>query len=298
MWARYLPQPRVLCLPELAAAELTWNPCGCKTFFKTALHPTREIVHAAHGMCGGHQCVHSSGLIPQCGSLADSHCAAVGLRPQRALIASVPILPCRSWAWLPPSVRRLTFTHCPPADCPTLACVEEVQVEHLQDCTALDVTKFPSARVLKASFTDASQWELMKVPTADIPTTKVPWLEQLAALPQLARVEFTCFEFSPRNILAQLPAGCELVIHTDIRETLEDSLPRRASLPHLVSLHATISVPTYLPDVEFSCLAGCPNLREVQLSIDDYCGNCDFTDPTWVDLSTLKYLPTRCSTGV
>ena len=67
----------------------------------------------------------------------------------------------------------------------------------LQDCTALYVTKFPSARVLKASFMDAIQWELMKVPPANIPTTKVPWLEQLAAWPQLARAEFNCFELSP-----------------------------------------------------------------------------------------------------
>ena len=76
---------------------------------------------------------------------------------------------------------------------------------------------------------------------------------------------------------------------------LEESLPHRASLPHLVSLQVTISVPTYLPDVNFSCLASCPNLREVRLSIDDYEGNCDFEDPSWVDLSTLKDVPTRCS---
>ena len=134
----------------------------------------------------------------------------------------------------------------------------------------------------------------MKVPPANIPTTEVPWLEQLAALPQLARVEFNCFEVSPGDILTRLPAGCEVVIHT-VCDVLEDSLPHRASLPHLASLHITFSVPTYMPHVNFSCLASCPNLREVWLSIEDYHGTCDLADPDWVDLSTLKDLPTRCS---
>ena len=62
-----------------------------------------------------------------------------------------------------------------------------------------------------------------------------------------------------------------------------------------MTLDVCIGVPTYTPHVEFSCLADCPNLRDVWLSIDDYCGNCDFEDPTWVNLSTLNDLPSRCS---
>ena len=71
-----------------------------------------------------------------------------------------PILPCRSWAWLPPTVRRLDFTHPVPADCPTLACVEELAVTFLQNRRALKVTKFPSARVPKASFEQVPEREL------------------------------------------------------------------------------------------------------------------------------------------
>ena len=49
-------------------------------------------------------------------------------------------------------VRRLSIclSHETPADCATLACVEELRVDFLEGCSALDVTKFPSARVLKA----------------------------------------------------------------------------------------------------------------------------------------------------
>ena len=171
----------------------------------------------------------------------------------------------------------------------------------LRTCTALDVTKCPSARFLEASFHNVF-WDSVKAspkhlslgPAASF--TEIRWLKQLAALPQLTSVELNCGEFSPGRVLTQLPAGCELVIYTSGGDiTLEESLPHCTSLLHLVSLHVMISVPLYMSDVDFSCLASCPNLREVWLPIDDCCGNCDLTNPDWVDLSTLKDVPTRCS---
>ena len=200
---------------------------------------------------------------------------------------------------MPPTVRRLSFAHPLPADCPTLACVEEVRVELLQDCTALDVTKFPNARVLRAYFDDVSDWEdmassdplfqrLFQGPRATI--TEISRLEQLAALAQLTRVELNSGELVPGEILTQLPAGCELLVQTS-GSTLCGSLPHDASLAHLVTLHIS---DYYCHDicnlhVEFSCLASCPNLRDhtqqVWLEVIDYDGNHELTTPHWVDLS-------------
>ena len=104
-------------------------------------------------------------------------------------------------------------------------------------------------------------------------------------------------EFSPGKVLTQLPAGCELVEHSISNEdsTLAESLPHRASLPHLVTLDVSINVSTGTPHVDCSCLASCLDLKDFWLSVDDYCGNAEMEDPDWVDLSTLNDVPTRCS---
>ena len=89
---------------------------------------------------------------------------------------------------------------------------------------------------------NVAQWKLLKAspeymsqgPRATIAV--IPGLEQLAALPQLTRVELHCGEFSPGKVLMQLPASCELVVHTSVTELSE-------SLPHLVGLRVWIGVP-------------------------------------------------------
>ena len=168
--------------------------------------------------------------------------------------------------------------------------MEENHVTFLLDCTALDVTKFPSARVLKASFEGVDERRLVKASPECLfqgPRAVVfPWLEQLAALPQLTRVVLNCGEFSPGKVLTQLPAGCKLVVYTSATEW-SASLPHCASLPHLVKLCVEIGFPTCTTLVDFKCLAGCPHLRDVRLSIDDCCRDCYFEDPNWVNLSTL-----------
>ena len=171
------------------------------------------------------------------------------------------------------------------------------------DCTALDVTRFPSARVLKASFECLDEWELNRSLAhlsqgAQGNMTAIPWLQQLVGLPQLTRVELVCGEFSPGRVLTQLPAGCELVVHTGGNEDLQLSkaLPHCASLPHLVTLGVHIHIQTGTPDIDFSCLAGCPNLRDFWLSVCDYHGNAEPEDNLdWANLSTLNDVPTRCS---
>ena len=143
----------------------------------------------------------------------------------------------------------------------------------------------------------ASSEHLSQGPQGTI--TEIPWLEQLAALPQLTRVELVCDEFSPGKVLIQLPAGCELVVHSvgqNEDSTLSKLLPHRASQPHLVMLGVHIHISTGTPHVDFSCLASCPNLRDFWLSIGDYCRNAELEDnPDWVDLFTLNDVPTRCS---
>ena len=114
--------------------------------------------------------------------------------------------------------------------------------------------------------------------------TEVPWLKQVAGLPQLTRVELVCGDFSPGRVLTQLPAGCELVVHLVSNEdlSLSESLPHRASLPYLVTLGVCINVFTGPPDVDFSCLASCPNLRNLWLSVGDFHGFADKGGPNWV----------------
>ena len=194
----------------------------------------------------------------------------------------IATLPCRSGDWLPPTVRRLYFAGCLPEDCPTLPCVENVCVTFLEDCTDLDVTKFPSARVLEASFERVLLEEL----------EGAPWLGQLVALPQLTTVVLDWGGISPGEFLIQLPTGCELVISTS-GTTLSESLPHCAGLAHLVNL-SVWGYDTRTP-VEFSCLAGCPNLRDVRLVITDMDEDLDLTNLDWVDLSTLNHVPPRCS---
>ena len=142
------------------------------------------------------------------------------------------------------------------------------------DYTTLNVTKFPSARALTASFERLDAAE---------PQT-IPWLEQLVALPQLTRVELDWGDISPGRFLMQLPAGCELKIITWGR-TLSESLPHSASLAHLV----TLVIQDCNPSVDFGCLAPCPNLRNVKLHSSHVDNLLD-----WVDLSTLNYVPDRC----
>ena len=148
---------------------------------------------------------------------------------------------------------------------------------------------------------NVSQWQLVEAFSEDLSLgpdatiTEIPWLQKLAALPQLTRVEIKCGDFSPGAVLTQLPWTCELVIHTT-GTTLYESLPNEASLAHLVTLHAIWNCDTMsTPDVDFSCLASCPNLRHVWLRVADYDWNHDLSNPDWVDLSTLDYLPSRCS---
>ena len=154
-------------------------------------------------------------------------------------------------------------------------------------CTALDVTKFPSARVLKASL-HYDEGQVLK-PVA------IPWLAQLAALPQLTKVKLDWGESIPGKFLTQLPAGCKLVIdQVDTGDTLEDSLPHHASLAHLVALNVDSCDP--MTEVDFSCLASCPNLRNVRLVFEDEYKYEDLKHlRPWVDLSTLNHLPTHCS---
>ncbi len=172
----------------------------------------------------------------------------------------------------------------PPADCPTLACVEELRVDVLEACTALDVTKFPSARVLKASLENV----------AGLEPPPISWLAQLTGLPQLTKVELDCGEVTPDDFLTQLPAGCELIMNTTSL-ALEESLPHHASLAHLVTLNVEQCCCHPYTLLEFSCLASCPNLRYVWQSFDEMHRRFDPTDPDWVDLSTLNHLPTHCS---
>ena len=182
--------------------------------------------------------------------------------------------------------------------------MEEVSAIFSLDCTTLDVTKFPSARGLRALFDfvperahkQASSGHLSQGPRGAI--TEIPWLEQLAALAQLTRVELNCGEFSPGKVLTQLPAGCELAVHSVGKQDLTSSksLPHCASLPHLVTLGVRIHVQTGTPHVGFSCLASCPNLRDLWLSVAVYHRNAELEDhPGWVDLSTLDDVPPRCS---
>ena len=183
-------------------------------------------------------------------------------------------LPCRSWAWLPPTVRRLTFTGPLPADCPSLACVEEVSIT---ECTTLNVTKLPSARVLMAQFQRLDEAELQTI----------PWLEQLVALPQLTRVLLSWSNISPGRILMQLPAGCELEVAT-LCTPLSESLPHSASLAHLVTLEVWA-----FNLIDLNCLAACPILRHVKLYAPPGDNLLDR-----VDLSFLTCVPERCSVAL
>ena len=139
----------------------------------------------------------------------------------------------------------------------------------------LDVTKFHSARALTASFERLDEQELKTI----------PWLGQLGTLPQLTTVELRWARISPSRFLIQLPAGCELEIVTWGR-TLSESLPHSASLAHLV----TLKIWDCNPNVDFSCLATCPNLRNVAL----HCRRVDNL-LEWVSWSTLVHVPKRCS---
>ena len=124
----------------------------------------------------------------------------------------------------------------------------------------------------------------------------ITWLAQLAALPQLTKVKLDWGKSIPGEFLTQLPAGCELVIDkVDTgSDTLEDSLPHHASLAHLVAVNVDSCHP--MTEVDFSCLASCPNLRNVRLGFEDEYKYEDLTDqPPWVDLSTLNHLPAHCS---
>ena len=143
--------------------------------------------------------------------------------------------------------------------------------------TTLHVTKFPSARVLKVSFQRLDEAELQTI----------PWLEQLVALPQLTRVMLNWGDISPGRFLMQLPAGCELEIDTWGRK-LSESLPPSASLAHLV----TLEVRNCYRNVDFSCLATCPNLRSVKLR-PKYVRVRSPLD--WVKWSTLNHVPDLCS---
>ena len=111
-----------------------------------------------------------------------------------------------------------------------------------------------------------------------------------------------CGKFSPGKTLMQLPAACELVVHSVGNEdsALSKFLPHRASLPHLVMLGVHINVDTCTPEIDFSCLASCPRLRDFWLSVGDYYGNTQLQlhlkdELDWVYLSTLNDVPTCCS---
>ena len=138
-------------------------------------------------------------------------------------------------------------------------------------CTALDITKFSSLRVLKVFFERLDEQELQTI----------PWLGQLVALPQLTRVVLMWGDIRPGRFLMQLPAGCELEF--DTHSELSASLPHCASLAHLVDLEVWAS-----DSVDFSCLAACPNLRRVRAH-SFFTGNL----LDWLDLSTLNHVPDR-----
>ena len=164
------------------------------------------------------------------------------------------------------------------ADCPTLACVEVLLVESTPYCPTLDVTKFPSARVLTASFQYLGEREFQTI----------PWLGQLVALPQLTRVAIDWGGINPGRFLIQLPAGCELEIERWCGELLSESLPHSASLAHLVIL----KIVAYAV-IDFSCLATCPKLRQVELNVINVDNVLDRAN-----LSTLNHVPDRCSVAL
>ena len=148
----------------------------------------------------------------------------------------------------------------------------------------VDVTKFPGARVLKASFADLSDWEL----------ETIPWLDKLAAFPQLAEVAFDWGSHRPCKFLTQLPAGCELSIITTGR-TPSESLPHCAILTQLVTLHVHNPDSTAQP-IYFSCLASCPNLRYTYVRLHTSDVDCFLAwGQPCLDLSTLSYVPACCS---
>ena len=179
---------------------------------------------------------------------------------------------------------------CPPADCPTLPCVEELRVDFLGACTALDVNKFLSARVLKASLENVAH--ISEIFPANS-LGAIPWLAQLAALTHLTEVELNWGEVCPCDFLTQLPAGCELIINTT--STLEESLPHPASLAHLVTLNIEHCCCFPYTLIGFNCLDGCPNLRDVRVSFYEMSDWRDVYEPEWSCLPSILCQPTARS---